>query len=152
MMNITVPQLTSFALVYLLLLVIIAIFKKAKIDQSRLLFIASLKMTIQLIIAGYILTFIFEDPNPLFTLTYLLVIFGFTVFRVLKPNQELNQRFKIYTATSIVASGAFVLFFFKLFDGSRQRRLLHMKPLGRACKMKFFSNSQKVSQVSQFHA
>lgn len=111
MMNITVPQLTSFALVYLLLLIIIAIFKKTKIDQSRLLFVASLKMTIQLIIAGYILTFIFEDPNPLFTLTYLLVIFGFTVFRVLKPNQELNQRFKIYTATSIVASGAFVLFF-----------------------------------------
>lgn len=111
MTDISFSQLSSFALVYLLLLLIIAVFKKAKIDQSRLLFTASLKMTIQLIIAGYILTFIFKDPNPLFTFTYLLIMFGFTIFRVIRPNRDLNRNFKIISAVSIVASGAFVLVF-----------------------------------------
>ena len=61
-------QLGQFLLIYLLLLIVIFIMKKCKIDQSKLLLFASIKMTIQLVLAGLILSFIFQQPSPIYTI------------------------------------------------------------------------------------
>ena len=60
-------QLGSFLLVYVLLLVVLGIMKKCRINQTKLLVLASARMTLQLIAAGYALTFLFEHPHPLLT-------------------------------------------------------------------------------------
>lgn len=56
-----------FLVIYLLLLVVLALMKRSKISQTKLLLTASLRMTVQLVIAGFLLTYIFENPHPLFT-------------------------------------------------------------------------------------
>ena len=53
-------QLGSFLLVYVLLLVVLAVMKKCRINQTKLLVLASARMTLQLIAAGYALTFLFD--------------------------------------------------------------------------------------------
>ena len=47
--------ISHFLLIYLLLLIVLTVMKRCRISQSRLLFIASLRMTVQLIIAGFVL-------------------------------------------------------------------------------------------------
>ena len=47
-------NIIQFLLVYLLLIVVLIIMKKSKINQTKLLFVASLRMTVQLVLAGFI--------------------------------------------------------------------------------------------------
>ena len=73
----------QFSLIYLLLVAVLLIMKKAKIDQSRLLFTASLKMSVQLYLAGLVLTYIFGNPHPVFVLAYLLMMIAFSTRRII---------------------------------------------------------------------
>ena len=105
-------QIWQFSLIYVLLILVIIVMKKCKINKSKLLIWASFRMTIQLILAGLILTYIFKHPNPIFTMTYLLLMTGFAIFRVLSGNKTLNKKFKIMIAISIAFSGIFIILFF----------------------------------------
>ncbi len=68
---------------YLRLLVVLVVMRVCRIDQTRLLVVSSMKMTVQLILAGLILTYIFEHPHPLFVVAYLGAMTGFSIHRVL---------------------------------------------------------------------
>ncbi len=105
-------SLQRFLLIYLLLLIVLFIMKKCKIEQSKLLLFGSIQMTIQLIIAGYLLTYIFKNPKPIYTICYIIVMMAFAVFRVLSKNKNLNKKFKLYVALSLILSGLFVISFF----------------------------------------
>lgn len=105
-------QLWQFALIYLLLLVIAFVMKKCHINQTKLLIVASMRMTVQLVIAGLVLTYIFENPKPIFTVFYIALMIGFTIYRVLSKNKQINKRFKIVIALSIGASGILIILFF----------------------------------------
>ena len=50
----------QFSLIYLLLIIILIIMKKSKIEQTKLLLVSSLRMTVQLVLAGLILTYILK--------------------------------------------------------------------------------------------
>lgn len=52
-------QLWQFSLIYLLLLIVIFIMKRCSINRTKLLIVASIKMTVQLILSGLILTYYF---------------------------------------------------------------------------------------------
>lgn len=86
--------------------------KKCKIDKSRLLIMASVKMTVQLVLAGFILTYIFENPHPVFTGLYLLSMIIFTIYQVLKKYNYMHNRFKLIVGLSIAVSGLFTIFYF----------------------------------------
>ena len=105
-------QLWQFCLIYLLLVIVALIMKKCRINQTKTLVIASIRMTVQLVIAGLILTYIFENPHPAFVIAYLVVMAGFTIHRVLSKNKEINKRFKIVISCSICVSAVFVLCYF----------------------------------------
>ena len=98
-------QLGSFLLVYVLLLVVLGIMKKCRINQTKLLVLASARMTLQLIAAGYALTFLFEHPHPLLTMGYLAVLVFFTIYLVLSRNKRLNPRFRVIVSVSIASCG-----------------------------------------------
>lgn len=104
--------LWQFALVYLLLLVVLAVMKHSQIDKTRMLLIASLKMTVQLVLAGLLLQTIFANPHPLFTVVFILVMIGFSIHRVYQTQPDLNARFKTAVAISLSLSGLAVLVFF----------------------------------------
>ena len=104
-------QLSGFASIYLLLLIVGAIFKKCHIQQTKFLLLASLQMTVQLIIVVYVLLYIFKYPSPIFTCTYLALMIGFAIHRALNKNKWLNNKFKWITILSILLSGAFIVGF-----------------------------------------
>jgi len=105
-------NLMQFTLIYLLLIIVLIIMKKCKIDQTKLLFVASLRMTVQLTLAGLVLTYIFENPHPLFTVLYLLLMTGFAIYTVLSQNKHINKRFKIIVSISLAATGLSIVCFF----------------------------------------
>ena len=112
MNEVTQITLDRFILVYLLLLVVLAIMKKAEIKHTRLLVSSSLRMTLQLVLAGFLLTAIFKNPQPIFTISYLLVMIVFSIYQVYKRNPDINKEFKKSIAFSISLSGLAVIFFF----------------------------------------
>lgn len=112
MNNVIQFQIGQFLLIYLLLIIVAFIMKKCKIDQTKLLIVASIKMTVQLVLAGLILTYIFENPHPIFTMVYLLAMITFSIHRVLSKNKDLNQRFKAVITGSMSLSGIFVIVYF----------------------------------------
>jgi putative ABC transport system permease protein len=86
--------------------------KKCKINQTKLLVVASIRMTVQLTLAGLVLTYIFENPHPLFTVLYLLLMIGFAIYTVLSRNKNINKRFKIIAGASLAATGLCIVCFF----------------------------------------
>jgi TIGR00245 family protein len=105
-------DLLQFGITYLLLIVVLFVMKKAKINQTKLLVVASIRMTVQLILAGLILTYIFANPHPVFTILYILIMVGFSAYRILSKNRWLNRQFKIYIVLAISLSGILILVFF----------------------------------------
>ena len=56
MSSIVEMNILQFSLIYLLLIIVLAIMKKGRINQSKLLLVASVRMTVQLVLAGFILS------------------------------------------------------------------------------------------------
>lgn len=105
-------DLGRFFLIYLLLLIVLTIMKRCRISQTKLLLIASVQMTIQLTLAGFILTYIFEHPHPAFTVIYIALMIAFAIHRVISKNKSLNNRFKGYIAAILSLSGISIIVFF----------------------------------------
>lgn len=102
----------QFLLIYLLLIVVLIIMKRSHVERTKLLLVASFRMTVQLIIAGFILTWIFKNPDPIFTVIYLLAMICFAVYRIITREPWLNKKFKLYIVLAITFSGLFVLAYF----------------------------------------
>ena len=102
----------KFSLIYLLLIIVLIIMKKSKVNQTRLLLVASLRMSVQLVIVGYILQYVFKNPNPLFTIIFLILMVSFSIHIVIKSRKGLNNNFKIAIGASLTFSGLFILIFF----------------------------------------
>lgn len=112
MQGIVQLNIIQFSLVYVLLVVVLLIMKKSRISQTRLLLIASMRMTVQLVLAGLILTYIFENPHPLFVVVYIVAMIAFSIRRVLSKNPGLNKDFKLAVVASLAFSGLAVLIYF----------------------------------------
>src|SRR5690554_4969192 len=111
-MGVVEMNIAQFALIYLLLLIVLFIMKKSNINQTKLLILASFRMTVQLVLAGLVLTYILENPHPLFTVAYLIAMTSFATIRVLNKNKELNKKFKLAIGLSLAGSGTLIVFFF----------------------------------------
>lgn len=112
MKDIVEMEIWQFSIVYLLLIIVLLIMKKCKIEQTKLLIVASIRMTVQLTLAGLILTYIFDNPHPAFTIIYFAVMTAFAVHRVLSKNKDINKKFKLAIAFSLSASGLCIVLFF----------------------------------------
>lgn len=104
--------LVQFGMVYLLLLIVLGIMKYAKINKTHLMLIASVRMTVQLILAGFVLQYIFENPNPVVTCLVVAVMVIFSIMRVYSTRTDLNKNFKIAVAFALTCSGTSILFYF----------------------------------------
>ncbi|MCL2545686.1 MAG: iron export ABC transporter permease subunit FetB [Oscillospiraceae bacterium] len=105
-------NLWQFALIYLLLIVVLIIMKRCKINQTKLLIVASLRMTVQLALAGLVLTYLFENPHPLLTVAALLVMTAFAIYTALSRSRGINRRFKVIVSVSLATTGLAVICFF----------------------------------------
>ena len=107
-------NILQFSLIYLLLIVVLVLMKRGKINQTKLLLLGTVRMTVQLVLAGFILTYIFANPHPLFTVAYIAAMVIFSIVRILSRNKWLNKNFKIAVSLSLTLSGVFILAYFTL--------------------------------------
>ncbi|MEG1869670.1 MAG: ABC transporter permease [Oscillospiraceae bacterium] len=105
-------DLFHFGVIYFLLLVVLGVMKKCKINQGKLLILASVRMTVQLVLAGVILTLIFKNPHPAFTVLYILCMTIFAIGMVFSKCKGLNKKFKVVIACSLAGIGISVIVFF----------------------------------------
>lgn len=105
-------QAVPFLLSYVFLLVVGLIMKRCRISRIRMLFMAGLRMTLQLVLAGFLLTLVFAHPHPLLTMAYLGVMTVFTIWTVLGRHPRLNGRFRCCVAVSLAVCGLLSTAFF----------------------------------------
>ncbi|HLR15684.1 MAG TPA: iron export ABC transporter permease subunit FetB [Bacillota bacterium] len=69
---------------YIFVVLLIVILKWRSIKREKDVLIATIRMSVQLIIAGYILEYIFKNEHPLITLGVLLLMVGFAIYTAIK--------------------------------------------------------------------
>ena len=104
--------LLQFGAIYVLLLFVLLFMKWQHMGKAQELFVASMRMTVQLVLAGLLLTYIFQNPHPVYTVCFLAAMLAFAIHRVLSLAKTLNLRFKIIVALSMALVGLLVLFYF----------------------------------------
>ena len=107
-------SILSFLLIYLLLIVVLVLMRKSKIAKTRELLIASLRMTAQLVLVGFILTYILQNPHPALTAAFISAMVVFSLHRVLSRQKKLNFKFRVVIGASFCISGLAVLTYFIL--------------------------------------
>ena len=92
----------------------ILVFNIKKIRLSKILAYSTFRMTLQLILVGYILSYIFDKPSPYITLLILGIIEIFAILNAIKRLKIKSKMMKKLTAVSILVGSITVLFYFLL--------------------------------------
>ena len=103
------------ATAYVFILIVILIIRIRGIKKEKEVVISTFRMTLQLVLAGYILGFIFDHPSPILTIGFLLVMEGFAIYVILRRFKgKLSPGFKKVIAFSIVVNTLLCTSFFVL--------------------------------------
>ena len=90
------------ALAYFFVLVVLAIVRVLGIKREKELIISSVRMTLQLILTGYVLVYVFDNPNPFITAGIILVMEAFAIHTVInKFKGKLSKLLKRVIAFSM---------------------------------------------------
>ncbi|ENH97943.1 hypothetical protein J416_02776 [Gracilibacillus halophilus YIM-C55.5] len=110
MLEISILQLIS---AYLFIVILLFIVRLRKIPREKEIIIATLRMTIQLVLVGYVLMFIFENERWYYSIIVLTIMETFAVFNIYKrTKQPLSNHLKKMIALSMVAGTLFAFFYF----------------------------------------
>lgn len=115
-MNFTIWQV-GFA--YVFLLIVLAIVHIKKIPRRKLILISAIRMTLQLILVGYVLVYVLDNPNPFVTVGIIFVMLSFAVFNVYqrtKPTIEINLKKMIALAMLVGVSINLIYFMFVILQ------------------------------------
>ncbi|MBO1510123.1 ABC transporter permease [Metabacillus bambusae] len=98
---------------YLFILLLIAFVKWRGLKREKRIIISTARMTIQLILVGYILTYIFEQPNPFLITLIVLLMLCFAVYNTYKQVAiPINKKLKKIIAISMVSGSLVTLIYF----------------------------------------
>lgn len=90
------------------------------IKREGQILLASVRMTLQLILVGYVLIYIFGSPSIFVSLAILLVMESFAVYNIIKlAKRDISKELKRTIAISLIAgTGACVIYFIVLVIGA----------------------------------
>ncbi|MDF2614731.1 MAG: iron export transporter permease subunit FetB [Clostridia bacterium] len=108
-------QIWQMAAAYVFVLLLLFIVRRRGINREKEIIISTFRMTIQLILTGYILVYLFEKPNPFFTILVILIMEIFSIYNIIKRVKEkLSSRLKKIIAFSMIIGTTTSLLFFIL--------------------------------------
>ena len=108
-------QIWQMVAAYIFVLIVMLIVKIKGIPREKEILISSIRMTIQLILTGYILVYLFESSSPLYTILVLIAMEIFSVFNIIKRTKtKLSLRLKQIIALSMFAGTVSCLLYFLL--------------------------------------
>ncbi|WP_243387953.1 ABC transporter permease [Bacillus kexueae] len=106
-------QLVRFIAAYLFIILLLFLIRVRGIKREKRIFIASIRMTLQLVLVGYILSYIFENPNPITTLVIILIMEAFAIYNVYKQIQLKGYlQLQRVIAVAMLLGTLFTLFYF----------------------------------------
>lgn len=106
-------SIINLIIAYVFVLLLLLIVKKEKIGHEKQILIASIRMTIQLILVGYLLTYVFENPNPIVTVFILLVMESFAIFNIYsRIDKKLPKKLKLIIGLSMFFGTLISIVFF----------------------------------------
>lgn len=76
-------------LAYVFIIIIFIIVRIKKIPREKLIVMSALRMTLQLIIVGFILIYVLDHPNPFMTVGIILIMLSFAVFNVYQRTKHI---------------------------------------------------------------
>ncbi|CCC57823.1 ABC transporter permease [Caloramator australicus] len=98
---------------YIFIVILLLIVRKRGIKREKEIVISSIRMTLQLITMGFVLVYIINNPNPLFTLLILIFMEIFSIYNIYKRSKvELNFKIKKVVAISMVIGSLLSLLYF----------------------------------------
>jgi putative ABC transport system permease protein len=108
-------QLWQMIAAYGFVLILMLIVKLKGIPREKEILISSVRMTIQLILTGYILVYLFNVPSPLYTILILIAMEVFSVYNIIKRTKtKLSLKLKQIIAFSMFVGTTSCLFYFLL--------------------------------------
>jgi putative ABC transport system permease protein len=100
---------------YLFIVVLLIIVRARKISREKIIIIGTIRMTIQLILTGYVLIFLFENIHPLLTLLVITAMELFSIYTIIKRSKKkLSKKLKTIIGFSLVTGTSISLLFFIL--------------------------------------
>lgn len=106
-------SVVDIALGYVFVLLVLWILKRQSIKRESVLIIATVRMTLQLVAMGLVLTVVLENPTPFVTFPIILVMVVFAVFTVFRKFKgQLNQSLKRVIMFSLPVGTLSTVFYF----------------------------------------
>jgi len=109
MQDVTLIGLTA---AFVFLLILLAIMRKERLGHQWEIILSSVRMTIQLILVGYILTYIFDNPNIWFSIIALLLMLSFAVVNTFQRVGDVPADMKkIVGLAMFIGTGITIIYF-----------------------------------------
>ncbi|WP_373231476.1 iron export ABC transporter permease subunit FetB [Cohnella sp.] len=94
----------QLAAAYLFVLLLTVIVRIKGIPREKEIFIATVRMTLQLILVGYILVYLFEHSHPFYTSLLVVIMLAFAIRTIIKRAKvKLSRRMKRIIAFSMTS-------------------------------------------------
>lgn len=107
--------ITQVALGYVFVAIVLALLKTRGLSREKELLWASLRMTLQLVLVGFLLVFIFDAANPWLSLAIVLLMVFFATYTILRKfHTRLRQSMKKVIWMSVPLGTLPVLLYFML--------------------------------------
>ncbi|WP_144477995.1 ABC transporter permease [Cytobacillus oceanisediminis] len=108
-------SLLQLAAAYIFILILIIIVRVRGIRREKEILLATVRMSIQLVLVGYLLVYLFDNPNPWYTLLIIAIMQIFAIYNVYKRTKHpLGSGMKKYIAYAMAIGILSSLFFFIL--------------------------------------
>jgi len=96
-------QLGQIAAAYIFIVILLFIVRVRGISREKEILISSIRMTVQLILTGYILIYLFNNINPLYTIMVIASMEGFAIYNIFKRTKsKLSKPLKKIIAISML--------------------------------------------------
>lgn len=106
-------QIWQIASAYIFIILLLLIVKIKKIPREKIILISAMRMTLQLIATGYVLSYIFASSHPAYTLLIITIMEIFAINNIYKRTQAtLSRNIKKIIAFSMATGTLISLFYF----------------------------------------
>lgn len=105
----------QLVIAYIFVLILMLIVKIRDIGNTSEIIIASIRMTIQLVLVGYVLTYIFQNPSIPLVLLVLVIMEGFAVQNIYsRISEPISLSLKIIIGSAMITGTGISIFTFIL--------------------------------------
>jgi len=100
---------------YLLVVLVMGIIKLRGVSREKELLVATIRMTLQLTLTGYVLVYLFESMNPFYTILVIIVMEVFAIYNIYqRSNMKLSKKIKKIIALSMAIGTLTSIIYFLL--------------------------------------